>query len=251
MTRRLFFYGGRAGNFAQTSTPFIAAAGGRGARVALLFASGDPGWDRNLDWYRQPWIDLGATVIPVHPEPGSTRLSHQALETLRTCTGIFMSGGETRRYHEVYIQSGAADLIRGAYRSGVPYGGLSAGALLAPATGQIWGDRLTTATNLLRLRGSEEGCDSELETGPCLGLLDGWLVEAHFTERGGFGRLVAAMEQTGIARGIGLDNPICMQIENETSVEVSGEGRAYRLCRQPSGETLVAVYNPGESFSVA
>ena len=249
--RRLFLYGGVTKIFEQLSRPFVDAAGGANARIALLCPSGDPGWDRYLPYYLEPWHRLGAAqVLPVCPVAGTTELDDDALHTLRTCTAVFMCGGDTRRYHAVYVQGPAGAILRDRYRDGMPYAGMSAGALVTPDTASIWGDRLTTPTNRLALRGSEDGCDAELQMAPGLGYLPGTVIEAHFSEQGGFPRLVAAMEQAGAPRGLGLDDSICVEIADETLARVHGQGRTYRLTRVGSGWLKVAMFDPGQEFTL-
>lgn len=68
----------------------------------LLFSDADhirPYFDR----YARGWSKIGATVIPISPDP-SGQLSPETLRLLQECTGVFMGGGDTRRYHEVYIK---------------------------------------------------------------------------------------------------------------------------------------------------
>lgn len=246
--RRLFLYGGVTKTFEQLSRPFVSAAGGANARIALLCPSGDPGWDRYLPYYLEPWHRMGAEVLPVHPVAGTTELDAEALSMLRTCSAVFMCGGDTRRYHSIYVQGPAGDILRDRYRAGMPYAGMSAGALVTPDTASIWGDRLTTPTNRLALRGSEDGCDEELQMAPGLGYLSGTVVEAHFSEQGGFPRLVAAMDQSRAPRGLGLDDSICVEIADETTARVHGQGRAYRFKRLATGRLEVAVFDPGQEF---
>lgn len=247
--RRLFLFGGRADNFEVTSQPFIQAAGGRHAQIALLLASGNPGWDRNLAWYRDPWLRAGVQrVVPIYPHADQSSLDDAALAQLARCTGIFMCGGDTRLYHQVYAHGAAREVVHNAYQAGVPYGGLSAGALITPAACSIWGDHLTRANNTLSLRGSEDGCDAELLIGSGLGFLRELIVEAHFSEAGGFPRLVAAMEEAQVPYGLGFDDPICVQIVNERYVQVSGQGRAYFLERSGTNGWNVTVWEPGQEF---
>jgi cyanophycinase len=245
--RRLFLHGGTFDNFTATSAPFVEAAGSRNARIGLLFTHG---WEPFLDRYAQPFKNLGAAEVEViAPEPGSDRLGEAALERLRRCTGLYMGGGDTRRYHAVYAAGEVRAAIREAYRRGVPYGGFSAGALIAPADCTIWGDRLTTPTNQVCLRGSEEGCGDELLVGDGLGLIRDCLVEAHFSELGGFPRLVAAMERRPVRYGLGIDNPICLEVRNEQEIRVHGRGRAYLLERREDG-LCVHVLEPGQGFAL-
>lgn len=243
--RRLYLYGGFADNFAAITTPFIAAAGGEQARIALLFPGGD-GWERFVGRYRDPWLQLGAaTVTVVVPGPNG-ELSPESLTVMADATGIFMGGGDTRVYHRLYAQGEARALIRERYGAGVPYGGVSAGALLVPDLCSIWGDRLTKPHNTLQLRGSEEGCEAELLLGEGLGLLRGFLVEAHFAELGGFPRLVAAMEEGKVGRGLGFDDPICVEVLQESVVRVHGRGRAYLLRQQGEAHLQLQVLEPGQ-----
>ena len=102
----------------------------------------------------------------------------------------------------------------------------------------------------MTLLGSEDGCDDELMTGPALGLLPGCIIECHFSERGGFPRLVAAMEQADVPRGIGIDDPICLTVINETEARIDGVGRAYKLRRTGPGAVAVQVFEPGQTFSL-
>jgi|Deesub1362A_J573_1020465.scaffolds.fasta_scaffold06187_1 cyanophycinase-like exopeptidase len=93
--RRVFLYGDIVDNFESVSAHFIEAAGGSSAKIALLLMGG-PGWKGYLPRYRDPWAQLGAVeVIPIAPLGNSTELSSEALACLRSCTGIFIGGGDT------------------------------------------------------------------------------------------------------------------------------------------------------------
>lgn len=245
--RRMFLYGGFADNFEAIHAPFVAAAGGAHARIALLFP---PDSERFLDRYCEPWRRLGAgEIVPILPT--RDQLEPEALAAIERCNAIYMGGGDTRVYHKLYATGQARELIRHMYAAGVPYGGVSAGALVTPAVCSIWGDRLTTEANRLTLRGSEDGCDAELQLGEGLGLLSGCLTEAHFAELGSFPRLVAAMEQSGVALGLGFDDPICLEIRDEREGLVHGQGRAYILRQQGARRLAVEVLEPGDGFSLA
>jgi len=248
--RRLFWYGGTFENILATAAPFVAAAGGEKAQIGLLFAVAT-GWEPYLDRYREPLLTLGAERVSVICPPlGSDRLDDAALEQMRACTGLFMGGGDTRIYHAVYTQPKVRAAIRELYWRGVPYAGFSAGALISPVDCTIWGDRLTTPGNTVFLRGSEDGCGAELHLGEGLELIRDCLVEAHFAERGGFPRLVAAMARRPVRYGIGLDNPICVEIRDEQEIRVHGRGRAYVLERRESGGLSVQVLEPGQRFTL-
>ncbi|MFZ5817149.1 MAG: cyanophycinase [Bacillota bacterium] len=246
--RRLFFHGGTFENFESTAAPFVEAAGGRAARIGLLFTRG---WEPYLDYYRTPFLALGAAEVEVIcPPAGSEALDGAAVEAIRRCTGLYMGGGDTRLYHRIYTQPEPRAAIREAFWRGVPYGGFSAGALIAPAECTIWGDRLTTPTNRLCLRGSEDGCGAELVLGQGLGLIQDCLVEAHFSELGGFPRLVAAMERRPVRYGLGIDEPICLEIRCGQEVRVHGQGRVYVLERREGGGLCLKVLEPGQRYTL-
>ncbi|MFZ5825682.1 MAG: Type 1 glutamine amidotransferase-like domain-containing protein [Bacillota bacterium] len=246
--RRLFLHGGTFDNFEATSAPFVEAAGGRSARIGLLFTFD---WEPYLDRYRLPFLALGAAEVEVIcPPKGGGALDAAALERIRSCTGLYMGGGDTRQYHAIYARGEARAAVREAYWRGIPFGGFSAGALIAPAQCTIWGDRLTTPTNKLCLRGSEDGCEDELLLGDGLGLIRDCLVEAHFSELGGFPRLVAAMERRPVRYGLGIDNPICLEIRDEQQIRVHGQGRAYVLERREGGGLGVTVLEPNQRHTL-
>lgn len=245
---RVFLYSDLTETFEPTSAPFIAAAGGRSARIAWLVPR-PHGWARFLPLYRDPWLRLGAAeVVPIVPAGDPPALSGEAIEALARCSGIFVCGGDTRDYHRLYVRGPARDVIRARHAAGVPYAGLSAGALIASDPCTVWGDRLTTLGNACLLRGADDGCRAELETGEGLGLIGGCLVEPHLSERGGFPRLVAAMERIGAARGLGIDDAICAEIEDRSLVRIHGRGRAYLLEAAGSGRLGVRVFEPGAVF---
>lgn len=245
--RQLFLFGGSLGpQFGPTARPFLRAAGGKEGRIALLFPSGAPGWDRFLPLYRDPWLaEGGGEVVPILPEADG-RLSPAALAELKRATGIFMCGGDTRVYYRVYAQGEVGDAIRAAYAAGIPYAGLSAGAQVAPATASVWGDRLTTPTNQIVFAGAEGRCEAELQLEVGLGLIRDLCVETHFSEEGGFTRLLAAMEVSGASKALGIDEQICVTIVDESRLSVAGQGRAYLVRRLADRRFETQVLEPGE-----
>lgn len=93
--------------------------------------------------YCEPWLGLGAAAVTVVAPP----LDADALAAIADCTGIFIAGGDTRRYHDVYGAPAVAAQIQARVRAGIPCAGLSAGALLLPDVCLRWGDRWTTPSH--------------------------------------------------------------------------------------------------------
>jgi len=253
--KRVFLFGDMADNFEANSVSFVEAAGGGSARIAL-FLIGGPGWERYVPRYRDPWMHLGAAeVCPIVPVEGTTQLSDDGLACLRFCSGIFIGGGDTRQYHSIYACPEVAAIIRERHEASVPFGGASAGALIAPDACIIWGSKVTAAANEFFIRPkshfdpAKDG-DVKLKVGKGLGLLQDCIVETHFSERGGFPRLLAAMEQTRSSTGLGIDEPICLEVRDGASMRVFGRGRAYVLRRAGSLGFGVKVLEPGDELDL-
>lgn len=251
--RRVFLYSNVADNFESISAPFVQAAGGRSAKIALLLLGG-PDWEQYVARYSDPWMRLGAAeVVPIAPLGDTTQLGAKAMARLRDCSGIFMGGGDTRRYREIYVLSEAGAIIRERYRSGIPYGGLSAGALVTPEVGIVWGSKVTAPTNEYLVRTEfyldpyEDG-DVELRVGEGLGLLRDCIIEVHFSGLGGFPRMVQAMELANARYGLGMDDPICLEVQDESLVKVRGRGRAYATRRLSPLRFEIQILEPGDEF---
>jgi len=251
---RIFLYGDIADNFEAVSVPFVEAAGGPKARIALLLMGG-PDWEKYVSRYCDPWKRLGvARVIPIVPLKESA-LSAEALSRLRSCTGIFIGGGDTRKYHEIYTAPQVKTIIQNLFRSGIPYGGVSAGALIVGERCTIWGSKVTTSANEYFVRTSlycdpAKNGDVHLKVGQGLGLLQDCITEVHFSELGGFPRLIQALEMTESTYGFGIDEPICLEIRDGISARVYGRGRAYFLRRIGPLRFEVQVLEPGDEFEM-
>lgn len=250
---RAFFYGELAANYPEVVRPFVAAAGGRKADIALLLG-GSADQDRWVPAYRDPMLAAGARSVSVlYAAPELQTLDSLALERLRTCTGIFVGGGLPRRYHQLYARSEAGQIIRERCHAGVPYGGLSSGALIAAERCTLAGSRVAEAGRSFAIHARHhlegEG-ERPLLQDEGLGILRETILEVHCSEWGAFPRLVAALERSGARRGLGIDEPACVELQDEAEGQVHGQGRVYWLERQ-EGERRFAlrVLEPGERFS--
>ena len=254
MSRSLFLFGDQHDNFGETSRPFIEAAGGGTAKIAVLTAGG-PKAQPYVARITAPWQQMGVEVVTIGPEEYAGEPDEGMAQAIRQCDGIFMCGGETRHLQRIYVASALGDLIRDMYSAGVPFAGVSAGALLAAEQCAAWGGIVTTPTNeyYVRYRGCYEELDGDktaiqLELDKGLGLVHDCVFEPHFSEMGGFPRLVTVMQWTGVTHGYGLDEPICLVIEDGRPTRVLGQGRLYHLERTVSDRFELTVYEPGAEF---
>lgn len=247
----IYLFGDQNENFAETSRPFIEAAGNISARIAVLTEGGEKAAPY-VERITAPWREWGVEVVLIGPNDSAGDPGEDMAGALRKCSGVFMCGGLTRNLERIYVHSHLRDVIRNMYASGVPYAGVSSGALLAAEKCATWGGIVTTQNNRYYVlhSGAYDGVegDTSLQLGEGLGLLTGYVMEPHFSERGGFPRLLTVMERTGVKEGYGLDEPICLVVEDNVPRKVLGRGRLYRL-RQPAPRKFeVEVYEPGEEL---
>lgn len=253
-TSAVFLFGDVTENFAALSEPFVQACGGKRSRIALLML---PRSQRYEATYRDAWLEAGAgQVASIHPA-ASLALESGQLRTLRRSTGLFMCGGDALLYQRIYGKQAVSRLIRQLYAAGVPYGGVSAGAMMACGEVVVQGSTIRTRTNEVQLvadssRSSRTSERSGAVVRKGLGLLQNCVLEPHFAEWGHFPRIVEAMNLTGSRVGVGLDAPISLEIRGGMKATVRGRGRLYFFQRErnESGRPSlrVKVYEPGSRF---
>ena len=252
--KRLFLYGDVADNFGTTSIPFVEAAGGRAARIALLLAGG-AGWERYVNVYRDPWMRQGAAeVLPIAPDGDSTDLGEEAVSQLRSCSGIFVGGGDMLRYQQIYACPEMRAIICELYESGVPYGGASAGAQICPEACILGGSSVRTSDNEYRIlaSGHEEPVkgSEQLTMAKGLGLLHDRVVDVHLSETGALPRLIQGIELAKANHGLGLDEPICLEVRDGCRVRAHGHGRAYLVTRFGVLRFELRVLEAGDEFEM-
>jgi cyanophycinase len=129
-----------------------------------------------------------------------------ATQKISSASGIFIGGGETERYHDLFATEPIAQLIRDKYEQGVPVAGCSAGALIAMEHCLLYNYE-----------------SDKLDIKPGLGLLREPVIEVHYSERDRLKSLLSAMKQTGIKRGLGIDEPACAMFIDGTLDHTMGK----------------------------
>jgi cyanophycinase len=212
----LFLIGGTdRGIVKRVAEPFVAAAGGEEATVALLLMGGE-GWEGYVPRYMAPWEARGVRRVEVivPKEDGKLDLIEVGRQ-LGEATGIFIGGGHTARYHELYATEPVRSLVRERHQEGVPVAGLSAGAMIAP--------------QVCLLRPSPRNPDECFRIVEGLGLVRELVVEVHFTEGVGLGSptyaaLVEGMARMRVARGLGIGPGACAVLREGKVERVIGTG---------------------------
>ena len=194
---------------------FVAAAGGSGARIAVIPTASSLGAEV-VELYDAVFTKLGvAEVLPV--SPGSREEAHdQALvATLARATGIFMTGGNQLKLSGILAGTPLGDAIVEAHGRGVVVGGTSAGASIQASHMVAFGGPGTTPRQRM----------TQVAAG--LGLLPSVVIDQHFTQRNRYGRLLMIVSQSPQLLGIGVDEDTCAEVrfdDGRQLLTVSGRG---------------------------
>jgi len=212
--RKLYLFGDFTENFKKTCKNFITSSGGNSSEIALLM-QGENGWQKFYDQYYRCFKKWGVEkVFPIFPERERLSLSKSHKDEIKRATGIFICGGYTYRYIKIYTQPETAELIRLKYLQGIPYAGLSAGAILS-----------------LRL-----------------GLLPNCSLKPHFSKKKRFFELIKKMKATKSAFGLGIDSGICLEIIDERDCKLYGEGYVYLFHKKTESSFEMNLYKPSKGF---
>jgi cyanophycinase len=195
---------------------FVAEAGGPAARIAILpTASTIP--DRRSAFYQQVFAGLGAEGsfgVPITDRQQAEDPSHA--ETLRSATGIFMTGGDQSRLVSVLSTTPAFDAVRERLRRGCVLAGTSAAASAFSAT------MITGGGTGLRVR------PDTVELGRGFGVLPDLIIDQHFSQRDRLGRLLSAVGQEPARLGVGIDEDTAIVV-SAREIEVLGSGQVFFL----------------------
>ena len=212
MARFLFLLGGGNGIMDAVGREFVEAAGPK--PVLALLLQGGPKWKSYLPQYVQPWVRRGVQrYYVIVPNEKGTLDSEDAMAKLREATGIFIGGGKTGIYQALYATEPIGTILRERYRQAVPVAGLSAGAILA--------------SNVSWLLPEESESDS-IEVIKGLGLIEGWVIGAHFSEWNALPKVLEVMSKARVRFGLGIDEEACVVLEDGRITRVIG-GAVYRI----------------------
>lgn len=212
--RKLYLFGDFAENFRIVSRSFVLSSGAESARIAVLM-QGEKGWQEYFSQYEEIFKYHGAReVFPIFPENDSTELKEDQIKDIAGASGIFMCGGNTFRYIKIYTNEKCSQIIKEKYYSEIPYGGLSAGAILATR----------------------------------FGFLKNCSVKPHFTEKKRFGELIRKMNSSNSSFGFGIDGSICLEITNEKEFEVKGKGNFFLFKQYNKRHFEFDIYKPDMKF---
>lgn len=152
------------------------------------------------------WQDAGATSVELlGDDPDTARSKLEAAEV------IWMGGGSQTRLLAHLREHDLVEAIRGAHLRGAVVGGTSAGAAVLGS---------------VAIAGSPDPApyvNGAMERTAGLGLVPDTIVDQHFAERRREGRLMTALFEGGVARGLGVSEGTAAIVE-AGSLQVLGRG---------------------------
>ncbi len=189
----------------------VKLAGGSQARlVVLTVATDQPG--ESGDEYTKAFQKLG--VRDVHVVDVSTRedaVNPDALALIENATGVFFTGGDQLHVTSLLGGSRLDHCLKERLAEGMLIAGTSAGAAMM--------------ANSMILSGEAEQSPrfGEIRVGGGMTYLPGTVIDTHFSQRGRFGRLLAAVAHYPQELGLGIDENTGMVVE-DGHFRVIGEG---------------------------
>jgi cyanophycinase len=194
----LFLFGGNP-SLEDANKEFIAKAGGKDAKIALLIMNRE-GWEEYLPRYTSTWKSKGVENYSVILPDDEGYLDHtETISILRNSTGIYIGGGDTEKYHDYYTTEPIKTVLNECYNKGIPIAGCSAGALILPETCLI---------------SPSDTKSGEMIVKQGMGLLSNLLISVHFTEWNEEPHLLEGMRNLKIRRGFGIDEEACAVFKN-------------------------------------
>ena len=191
---------------------FARLAGGSAGTIAVISTASSLG-DTTTNVYRQLFESIGvAEVRGLRPETRAEADDPACAAQLDDATGVFMTGGNQAKLSSVVAGTRLGDAIARAYEAGAVVGGTSAGASVV-ATHMVSG-------------GAEGATPKErmVQLAAGLGLVDGLIIDQHFSQRNRYGRLLALVAHSPQLLGMGIDEDTALVITEGRYVEVLGKG---------------------------
>ncbi len=149
--------------------------------------------------------DINDTIAPAH-----------SIQALKNASGILVLGGNTHFYQKIYGNSDIGGIVNEKYSSGVPYAGVSAGAILS-----------------LRYN-----------------LLDDVALKPHFTEKRRFDELMKKMKKNKVKYGFGLDDNMSLKISDQKEIECIGKDSFYLFKTEDNQEYNFKIYKNLDKVSL-
>jgi cyanophycinase len=212
---------------------FVRLAGGPNARIVLIpSACGSCSREHIQEclsvWQRFPLASLEFLDAGCREQADSAEF----VAPLEQATGVWMPGGDQGRLIELYGGTRVEQAIRDVLKRGGVVGGTSAGAAVM--------------SRIMIL----EGTTCEAVVGQGFGLLEGAVVDQHFSQRGRHARLLQVLDKYPGMLGLGVDESTALIVEGNR-LRVLGKSHV-TVCVPASSRrtTLIYRFTPGEEIEL-
>lgn len=215
-----------------------------GATILLVIADeADGRLDEQRDKHQTVFEALGvpADQLVFEVVSATTSLTRAAVAAHRP-RGLFVCGGLTPLYHRALTadRSWLDYLIE----QGIPYGGLSAGAMIAPERAILGGWQVERDGQLIAILKEQAGEDLDrLELQDGLGLVP-FAVDVHASQWGSLTRPLHAVSLGLVREGWAIDEDTMIEVRDDL-VQVYGLGHAYQMLTGSAGQVEVRLHRAG------
>lgn len=151
---------------------------------------------------------------------------------------IFFTGGDQLRITSLLGGTPIYQSLINAFSKGTIFVGTSAGASVMSDVMIVAGDD----------EESPRKCTIEMARG--LGLVNGLVIDQHFSQRGRIGRLLVAVAQNPQSLGIGIDEDTAIVINKKNNIKVIGSSSVYIVDGRNINYSNVSQKSPKEQISM-
>lgn len=233
--------------WADTYGRFLSAAGAQNARLALISVGATAADAAQIaGYYRNIFVKLGLPseqIVDLALAEGQP-LDAPALATLSAmdASGVCVCGTSTPLCQQALCHDLA--WVRWLQEMGLPYCGISSGAVVAGSRAVVGGWRVTVdgEKHPIQAHWASEGLD-ELEVRPGLGLAP-FAIECHAGQWGNLTRLIHAVAMELVDVSWAIDEDTLLEI-GERGIFTNGLGHTYRLQIHHMGRVEVSLFRNG------
>lgn len=217
---------------------FVRRAGGENAEIVIFPQPSILRETGNV--YARLFLDLGArSARSLEFRTRAESYDESFLTTVRSATGIFISGGTQMRLPATIGGTPLEAEIIAAYKRGIIIAGTSAGAAVMPKVMIAYG------------KGGPTPREGIAQYTPGLGLTEKMVFDQHFRQRDRLGRLLYLISAHPGLLGVGIDENTAAIVEDESWITVAGTGAVTIVDGSEMESTNVAEVQNGRAVAMS
>jgi cyanophycinase len=204
----LVMCGGGGGTPEEVFDEFVRLAGGKDARIVFIPSAGEFADVEHARIHFAEWEEYGcASLVYLDAKSRAEADTAAFVEPLKKATAVWIAGGDQERLARLCSGTKLATAVRDLLARGGVVGGISAGAAVMSQV-------------MIR-----DGSNHEAAVGSGFGLIDGAIVDQHFSQRGRYARLLGLLEDRPNLVGLGVDEETSLIVQGN-HLRVMGNARA-------------------------